>query len=78
MYKKQIAIILILAFVALMLGAYILYSRLGQDLTPDQLGTQPAGETKPESNPAPDFTVYDAEGNEVKLSDYFRTMGFPK
>ena len=71
MYKKQIVIILILAFVALMLGAYLLYSRLGQDLAPDQLGTQPTGETQPENNPAPDFTVYDAEGNEVKLSDYF-------
>ena len=71
MYKKQIAVILILAFVALMLGAYLLYSRLGQDLAPDQLGAQPTGETQPENNPAPDFTVYDAEGNKVKLSEYF-------
>ena len=71
MYKKQIVIILVLAFVALMFGAYLLYSRLGQDLAPDQLGTQATGETKPEANPAPDFTVYDAGGNEVKLSDYF-------
>ena len=71
MYKKQIVIILVLAFVALMLGAYLLYSRLGQDLAPDQLGTQATGETKPEANPAPDFTVYDAGGNEVKLPDYF-------
>lgn len=71
MYKKQIAIILVLSFIALMLGAYLLYSRLGQNLAPDQLGTQPAGETKPEANPAPDFIVYDADGDEVRLSDYF-------
>ena len=28
-------------------------------------------ETEPENNPAPDFTVYDGNGNAVKLSDYF-------
>lgn len=32
--------------------------------------TAPA-ETEPEKNPAPDFTVYDGDGNAVKLSDYF-------
>ena len=72
MYKKQIAVILILAFVALMLLAYLLYSRLGDGLTPEQLATQSAEEeTSPEANPAPDFTAYDAQGNQVRLSDYF-------
>ncbi len=33
--------------------------------------TESAGEQEPELMLAPDFTVYDAEGNEVKLSDYF-------
>ena len=33
--------------------------------------TETTGQTDPEQSPAPDFTVYDAEGNEVRLSDFF-------
>ena len=29
------------------------------------------GETQTEQTQAPDFTVYDVEGNEVRLSDFF-------
>ena len=72
MQNKKIVIILILSFVVLLLGAYILYTHLGQDLAPDQLASPPAQDTTPsKANPVPDFTVYDSEGNEVHLSDFF-------
>ena len=98
MKNKRILLILILVFVLLFGGAYVLYDRLGQEVGSDQLAVQtpqvgesempesapptqsaaPEASTPPEeeSQPpqqilAPDFTVYDGEGNEVHLSDYF-------
>ncbi len=77
---KKLLVILI-AFALLMGGAYILYDQLsgqveGQQLVSatgpapaDPVQTQPAQESAPVQ--APDFTAYDAEGNAVKLSDYF-------
>ena len=81
MDKKKKLIIIVLALVLLIAGASVLYNRLGEKLAPEQLavaetapteetGTEPAG-TEPPGIPAPDFTVYDGEGNPVKLSDYF-------
>ena len=81
MDKKKSLIIIMLALVLLIAGASVLYSRLGENMAPDQLavaetvpteetGTEPAG-TEPPSIPAPDVTIYDGEGNPVKLSDYF-------
>ncbi len=84
MEKNKTVLILALAFVLLMGGAYILYGRLSQNVAPDQLAVQESEEapdnssaaeesqqsTAPEKFPAPDFTVYDREGNEVHLSDY--------
>lgn len=112
--KKTIWIIL-LVFVLLLGGAYLLYNILGQKVRPDQLvvqnppadsgkesstgaegendadaepegkndtdteaegdnGAEAEGEddtdAEPEKAMAPDFTVYDLEGNEVRLSDY--------
>lgn len=74
MNKKIIVLILILVFVLLLGGASALYSQLEDDLAPEQLATQTTGaseETAHQSQQAPDFTVYDPDGNEVKLSDYF-------
>ena len=74
MNKKILLLILILVFVLLIGGASALYSQLGDQFAPDQLATQPTetlGETTPQPQQVPDFTVYDADGNEVKLSDYF-------
>ncbi len=61
MNKKLI--LLLLAFALLLGGAYFLYNNLIQDYTADQ-----QGEYIPQ--PAPDCTVYDADGNAVSLSDF--------
>ena len=81
MKKNQALLAVVLAFVLLLGGAYVLYDKLSQGTAPDQLavqnGAQPqeAGESETggdeaEKVSAPDFTVYDREGNEVHLSDY--------
>ena len=81
MKKNKTILIVVLAFVLLLGGAYVLYDKLSQGTAPDQLavqnGAQPqeageseTGEDEAEKVPAPDFTVYDREGNEVHLSDY--------
>ena len=84
--KKNLVVLgLVLALVLLMAGAYVLYGKLSEGAAPDRLVAQEqtASETETESAeaegegndteqfPAMDFTVYDAEGNAVKLSDFF-------
>ena len=95
MNNKKALIILVLVFVLVIGGAYVLYSQLGDSVTLDPLSTQglqnkettaatnAAKDTEPASTPktteetqagqslAPDFAVYDAEGKEVRLSDFF-------
>lgn len=102
MKQKKTLFIIVLIFVLLLGGAYVLYTQLGDSLAPNQLAVQepqqdeiadanePADtdedadtdettdaeetagteETVPPKPIAPDFTVYDAEGNEVHLSDF--------
>lgn len=81
MKKNQTLLAVILAFVLLLGGAYVLYDKLSQEVTPDQLAVQDGeqaqedgesetGEDEAEKVLAPDFTVYDQEGNEAHLSDY--------
>ncbi len=58
-------LVTVLALVILVGGSVLLYQNLGDKLDPDSLaGTQPT------ENLAPDFTVTDAEGNAVSLSDF--------
>ncbi len=75
MKKQTVLWILILVFILLMAGAYVLYQQLSPQLAPEQLATQsttPSGTEEATAPPqAPDFTVYDAEGNAVQLSDFF-------
>ena len=102
MNKKLTWIILSVLLVALIGGASVLYSQLGDEYRMDQLATQPPVVTEapviPETTEAtevetipeetelpeettepeetqitlsPDFRALDANGNEVKLSDYF-------
>ena len=82
--KKGSFWVLALVLVVLIGGAYVLYSRLSADARPDNLSAQthtetenqtPQGsdapaETEPSKVEAPDFTVENADGEEVKLSDY--------
>ena len=79
MKKKTSLLVLILVFVVLIGGAYVLYSRLSAGTQSDNLSAQaaaPAQETETAGGgesprvEAPDFTVVDADGTEVKLSDY--------
>lgn len=81
MENKKKLIVIALVFVLVIGGAYALYSQLGPQFAQDQLATpvtqpqntQESTDTapEPETVPAPDFTVYDGLGNEVRLSDYF-------
>ena len=84
MRKKKNIIILVLVFVLLIGGASVLYSQLSKNNTPDSLliqEDQNKNDTENQSDSsdteeeqqltkAPDFSVYDASGNEVTLSDY--------
>jgi len=82
MNSKIKLMIIIAAFALLVGGAYVLYTPLGEQFAPDQLSTQPpqttqsttgtdSEQTQSEQIKAPDFTVYDIQGNEVHLSNYF-------
>ena len=86
MKSKKILLILAGFFIMLMVGAGILYSTLAGSVRPETAATTPPplkqttsqqpeedSQTEPqqETVPAPDFTVYDADGNPVNLSDYF-------
>ena len=78
MKNKRILIILVLVFALLLGGASVLYSRLSNSVESEQLAQTedaPEAENTEEKEPiiAPDFTVYDIEGNEVHLSDYLGT-----
>ena len=80
MNKKQILPILAGVFLALMVGAYGLYTWLGQSIQPDTAVPQKSMYSTEKTDswtpkiPAPDFTVYDGDNNTVNLSDY---MGKP-
>ncbi len=84
MSKKKNIIILVLVFALLIGGASMLYSQLSKNNTPDSLLVQEdqnkndtenqsdssGTEEEQQLTKAPDFSVYDASGNEVSLSDY--------
>ena len=96
MKNKNTLLVIVLVFVLLLGGAYVLYDRLGQDVTAEQMivhatpkpTAEPATEEvvpedesaaaaetyaaeEPEDILAPDFQVYDKDGNAVHLSDFF-------
>ena len=69
MKKSFVLITVVLLLVALIAGAYAMYEVLGSNYTPPVAvqPTEPAGD----KDTAPDFTVLDGNGKEVKLSDFF-------
>ena len=74
-YKILKVVLLVLVFIAVLLGAKRLYDTLGSRVqmnTLATLATPPAEEngTEPAKQTAPDFTVYDVAGNPHKLSDF--------
>ena len=80
MERKKALLVILLVFVVTLVVATVLYRQLGQTVATDQLEVQtsPAtqqtdeteAQTEPEKMKAPDFTVYDADGNEVHLTDF--------
>ena len=78
MENKKTLFILAATLVLLISGAFMLYHRLEPGVEHRQLSAQkiPAQKETQEADdgeekiPAPDFTVYDAEGSEVHLKDY--------
>lgn len=83
MNKKIKLFIWVIAFAVLLGGAYFAYNNLSQKYSPQTnvpLQTAPPGQSAPpNATPAPkankkaaaDFTMLDAKGNSVKLSDFF-------
>lgn len=74
-YKALKMVLLVLVFAALLLGAKRLYDTLGSQVQLDTLAAQPVSPETPEGTeaaeePAPDLTVYDAQGNAYALSDF--------
>lgn len=75
MKNKITVLVLILVFILLIGGSYVLYNYLSPSISSDKMTTQDeAGNnsetSQQEKEPAPDFTVYDKNGTEVKLSDF--------
>jgi len=75
MKQKRTVLLLILVLVLLLAGASFLYAKLSKDTAPEQMAVteQPEETTQPDIPPAPDFTVYDMDGNEVHLYDFVGT-----
>ena len=80
MNSKKVIVLVTVLFIALLGGAFFLYDRLAEEYNPDMMietdSSEIAGDSETEGEEqqktlAPDFTVYDAEGNEVKLSDFY-------
>ena len=84
-YKVLKLLIWVLAFAVVIVGASVLYNRLSGEVSMGGIATvaqetaaaeetAAPGETTPETqesaNLAPDFTVYDLDGNAHKLSDF--------
>ena len=77
--NKKVLLITLIALVALLAIAGVLYPKLSSGLQTQQLATTPPATTEepdateatqPETIPAPDFTMLDWDGNEVNFSDY--------
>ena len=78
-YKILKLLIWVLAFAVVIVGASVLYDRLSGEVEVGGIATTPqateytgeaVAESEEQPSMAPDFTVYDLEGNPVKLSDF--------
>lgn len=75
-YKILKLLIWVLAFAVVIAGASVLYNRLSAGVEVGGIATTPAvvedptAETEPQPSAAPDFTVYDREGNPRSFSEF--------
>ena len=78
-YKLLKLLIWVLAFAVVIVGASLLYNRLSGEVEFSGIATTPqateytgeaVSETEEQPSLAPDFTVYDLDGNAHKLSDF--------
>ena len=78
-YKILKLLIWVLAFAVVIVGASVLYNRLSGEVELGGIAAAPQAteytgdaisETEAQPSMAPDFTVYDLEGNAHKLSDF--------
>ena len=69
MHKKTKIIVGILIFIAFLTGAWFLYRHLSENYEAAPPQNQNDAENEPKTK-APDFTVLDAEGNAVSVSDF--------
>lgn len=81
MKGKKILVLAALIFLVVMVSATVIYRLLGSGLAAGQLAPagvsqgpvgsgDPEASATPEAVQAPDFTVYDGQGQPVRLSDY--------
>lgn len=75
-YRILKLLIWVLVFVLIIAGAYVLYNKLSGEVELGGIATasavveDPTGETEAATSAAPDFTVYDIDGNAYQLSDF--------
>jgi len=69
---KRKTVLSIIAFVAFLGLVYFAYTSLLTEYRPEQevQSSMSTSSSEAKKNPAKDFTVYDAQGNAVKLSDF--------
>ena len=70
MKKFLMLTVLVISIGLVIAAAAILYDQFGGEYTPQQLATQPQQTDGEEKMKAPDFIVYDAQGNQVHLYDF--------
>ena len=70
MSKRTKWIVLAALLAVLLIAAGVAYPKLAQKVQPAAPTDAADGTSDEAADPAPDFTVYDADGNEVKLSDF--------
>lgn len=73
MRQKLIVLLFVFIFIILILGAAVLYDRFGSHMDTDMLAGTHSNAAVQTAPAAPDFTVQDRNGNDVRLSDYLGT-----
>lgn len=71
MNKKLKWFIAVILCIVVFIGIYFLYGYLKNHYEPQQLADDQSSEQSASAHLAPDFTVTDSAGNQVKLSNYF-------